>query len=194
VLGYPIRKPPDQRSVANSPGHIAGSHVLHRLLMPRHPPCALKNLNTTKNKMLAFTMQFSKHERTPTLTPPPNHQRQNPDAVWRPGQPARSSTPHQPDRSTRNGPKRQTDSPPPESERPSCPFPQDPTVCPAVPPASDGFPGPRRAVLTSLIDETDRVASAPPMSGPTRETFAHGMGLDQHPPNLTVHGVWPCAP
>jgi hypothetical protein len=44
VLGYPIRKPPDQRSVANSPGHIAGSHVLHRLSMPRHPPCALTNL------------------------------------------------------------------------------------------------------------------------------------------------------
>lgn len=43
-LGYPIRKPPDQRSVANSPGHIAGSHVLHRLSIPRHPPCALTNL------------------------------------------------------------------------------------------------------------------------------------------------------
>ena len=43
-LGYPIRKSPDQRSVANSPGHNAGSHVLHRLSMPRHPPCALTNL------------------------------------------------------------------------------------------------------------------------------------------------------
>ena len=41
--------------VANSPGLIAGSNVLHRLLMPRHPPCALHSLsqqrqdNTTKN-------------------------------------------------------------------------------------------------------------------------------------------------
>src|SRR5438034_11050416 len=35
----PIRKPPDQSLVADSPRHIAGSHVLHRLLMPRHPPC-----------------------------------------------------------------------------------------------------------------------------------------------------------
>ena len=43
-LGFPIRTPPDQRSVANSPGLIAGSHVLHRLSMPRHPPCALTNL------------------------------------------------------------------------------------------------------------------------------------------------------
>jgi hypothetical protein len=49
VPGYPIRKPPDQRSVANSPGHIAGSHVLHRLLVPRHPPNALKNLTNTTN-------------------------------------------------------------------------------------------------------------------------------------------------
>jgi hypothetical protein len=30
--------------VANSPGLIAGSNVLHRLLMPRHPPCALHSL------------------------------------------------------------------------------------------------------------------------------------------------------
>ena len=45
-LGSPIRTPPDQRSVANSPGLIAGSHVLHRLSMPRHPPCALSSLPT----------------------------------------------------------------------------------------------------------------------------------------------------
>ena len=52
MLGFPIRTSPDQRSVANSPGLIAGSNVLHRLLMPRHPPCALHSLpnktNTTK--------------------------------------------------------------------------------------------------------------------------------------------------
>ncbi len=57
VLGFPIRTSPDQRSVANSPGHFAGSHVLHRLSMPRHPPCALKNLpnkpttHTTNTRM-----------------------------------------------------------------------------------------------------------------------------------------------
>ena len=45
MLGSPIRTPPDQRSVANSPGLIAGSYVLHRLLMPRHPPCALCSLS-----------------------------------------------------------------------------------------------------------------------------------------------------
>ena len=28
----------------NSPKHFVVSHVLHRLLVPRHPPCALINL------------------------------------------------------------------------------------------------------------------------------------------------------
>src|SRR5580765_3912261 len=45
--GFPIRKSPDQRLVADSPGLIAGSYVLHRLLMPRHPPCALHSLSHT---------------------------------------------------------------------------------------------------------------------------------------------------
>jgi hypothetical protein len=43
--GFPIRTPSDQSSVINSPRIIADSYVLLRLLMPRHPPCALKNLN-----------------------------------------------------------------------------------------------------------------------------------------------------
>jgi hypothetical protein len=50
VLGFPIRTPPDQRSVANSPGLIAGSNVLLRLLMPRHPPCALHSLSLTNTQ------------------------------------------------------------------------------------------------------------------------------------------------
>ncbi len=53
VLGFPIRKSSDQRSVDSSPRHIAASHVLHRLSMPRHPPCALRHLQTLqkpKNK------------------------------------------------------------------------------------------------------------------------------------------------
>ena len=45
--GFPIRKSPDQCLVTDSPGLIAGSYVLHRLLVPRHPPCALINLATT---------------------------------------------------------------------------------------------------------------------------------------------------
>ena len=34
--------------VANSPGLIAGSYVLHRLLVPRHPPIALSSLSHNK--------------------------------------------------------------------------------------------------------------------------------------------------
>ncbi|ORB79032.1 hypothetical protein BST46_15980 [Mycobacterium timonense] len=49
VLGFPIRKSSDQCSVDSSPRHIAASHVLHRLSMPRHPPCALKHLLTHKS-------------------------------------------------------------------------------------------------------------------------------------------------
>src|SRR5881628_786460 len=49
VLGFPIRTSSDPRSVDSSPRHIAASHVLHRLLMPRHPPCALKHLQTQEN-------------------------------------------------------------------------------------------------------------------------------------------------
>ena len=45
--GFPIRTSWDQSSVINSPRLIADSHVLLRLLMPRHPPCALKNLTIT---------------------------------------------------------------------------------------------------------------------------------------------------
>ena len=47
VPGFPIRKSPDQRSLSTSPKLIAASHVLHRLLAPRHPPCALNSLVTS---------------------------------------------------------------------------------------------------------------------------------------------------
>src|ERR1700752_2759311 len=68
--GFPIRTPSDLSSVDSSPRLIAASYVLHRLLMPRHPPCALKNLAT---KMLASTMQFTNNKQTPAQ-PPPNTQ------------------------------------------------------------------------------------------------------------------------
>src|SRR3954465_7510793 len=46
VPGFPIRTPWDHSSVDSSPRPIAASHVLHRLLVPRHPPYALSNLTT----------------------------------------------------------------------------------------------------------------------------------------------------
>jgi hypothetical protein len=56
VLGFPIRTSSDPRSVDNSPRHIAASHVLHRLPVPRHPPCALTHLHTQKHPCMQ-TMQ-----------------------------------------------------------------------------------------------------------------------------------------
>ncbi len=44
LSGFPIRKSPDRSLVAGFSGLIAGSYVLLRLLVPRHPPCALSNL------------------------------------------------------------------------------------------------------------------------------------------------------
>ncbi len=44
--GFPIRKSSDHSPVIDSPRLIADSHVLHRLLVPRHPPCALNDLHT----------------------------------------------------------------------------------------------------------------------------------------------------
>jgi hypothetical protein len=72
VPGYPIRTPSDLSSVDSSPRLIAASYVLHRLLMPRHPPCALNNLTT---KMLASTVQFSNNHpnQPPTRTPDHTH-------------------------------------------------------------------------------------------------------------------------
>src|SRR3954468_13541810 len=41
ALGFPIREPAGQRMFSSSPRLIAAVHALHRLLVPRHPPCAL---------------------------------------------------------------------------------------------------------------------------------------------------------
>ena len=56
--GFPIRKSTDQSSFTSSPWLIAGYNVLHRLLVPRHPPTALSSLskypkkNTTRQKLI----------------------------------------------------------------------------------------------------------------------------------------------
>ena len=75
VPGFPIRTSSDPRSVDSSPRHIAGSHVLHRLLMPRHPPCALKNLNTKVtrcSRSLCSSQNTNGHQPTPPPTTKPH--------------------------------------------------------------------------------------------------------------------------
>src|ERR1700754_1792675 len=85
VPGYPIRTPWDHSSVDSSPRPIAASHVLHRLLVPRHPPFALDNLTT---KMLASTVQFSTNNQPTTHDQPP--QPGNRRRYGRPGVPGDS--------------------------------------------------------------------------------------------------------
>ena len=62
--GFPIRTPWDHSPVIDSPRLIADSYVLLRLLMPRHPPCALKNL-TTKDQGVIFE-RTTETNHTPT--------------------------------------------------------------------------------------------------------------------------------
>src|SRR3984885_13355724 len=81
--GFPIRKSPDQCLVADFPGLIAGSNVLLRLLVPRHPPCALINLATTDDARVHCAVL--KIRAVPARAPP--HY-----AVGRPG-PRGGSTP-----------------------------------------------------------------------------------------------------
>ena len=46
TTGFPIRNSPDQSLFGSSPKLIAARHVLHQLLVPRHPPCTLSSLIT----------------------------------------------------------------------------------------------------------------------------------------------------
>src|SRR5256885_11069855 len=59
-VGFPIRKSRDQGLVSTSPGLIAAAHVLHRLLAPRHPPCAL-HLLIVKNTVICRYGVFKVH-------------------------------------------------------------------------------------------------------------------------------------
>ena len=48
--GFPIRRSAGQRLFSASPRLIAAVHVLHRLLVPRHPPCALSILTVSSER------------------------------------------------------------------------------------------------------------------------------------------------
>jgi hypothetical protein len=57
-VSFLIRRSWDQRSVSTSPRLIAAAHVLHRLLAPRHPPCALVLL--IRKEHVDVAMEFSR--------------------------------------------------------------------------------------------------------------------------------------
>ena len=164
VLGFPIRTSSDQRSVDSSPRHIAASHVLHRPLMPRHPPCALKHLQNTKTKK-----QF--REITPqqanTKTPPPPKMRTGTHASL-----MLATTIHESNTTPHHQAGQQQSTPPPTRELGHLRFPnqrgeeatgllsQDPTVC--------------------LATSVDRCF-------PTSQRSLHDLHQNPHPLQVSVH-------
>src|SRR5437868_11132143 len=80
-VGFPIRRSRDQRLVSTSPALIAAAHVLHRLLAPRHPPCALVLL--IEKNTLCVAMEFSRcsRARAPKRKPPRRTVSQNSAAI-----------------------------------------------------------------------------------------------------------------
>src|SRR5471030_513799 len=68
--GFPIRKSTDHSLVIDSPWLIADSYVLLRFLVPRHPPCALKNL-THKDARVHCVVLNIRAEPHHTHPPPP---------------------------------------------------------------------------------------------------------------------------
>ena len=66
----PFGHPRITRSVDSSPRHIAASHVLHRLLVPRHPPCALKHLQHKKPKIRVKKSEIAHQQHNTPHQPP----------------------------------------------------------------------------------------------------------------------------
>ena len=72
TLGFPIRASAGHWPFSASPRLIAAVHALHRLLVPRHPPCALTILTVISGRALRLrpvipvslaTVQFSRSAR-----------------------------------------------------------------------------------------------------------------------------------
>ena len=130
--------------VGSSPRLIAAPYVLLRLLVPRHPPCALINLAT---KMLASTVQFSRYGRPPGFLPRTPLSTADSDAV---------REPRRPDVVPRVG-----------NTAPSGPN----SVPTAGGAQTVEVPSGRTAVLTTLHAQPAELVSVPPLSS-LRETFA----------------------
>ena len=92
-VSFLIRRSRDQRSVSTSPGLIAAAHVLHRLLAPRHPPCALVLL--IRKEHVDVAMEFSRYARArarPTRRPPARTRRAADPSKLNSVRPARGTT------------------------------------------------------------------------------------------------------
>ena len=56
--------------ICSSPKLIAACHVLHRLLMPRHSPCALYSLTCSKESSISFRSSFRRAPNIHSITLP----------------------------------------------------------------------------------------------------------------------------
>ena len=60
---------PGSTLVSSSPRLFAAFHVLHRLSMPRHPPCALRSLTVSLRHVSVARVQGSIRDRSPYPQP-----------------------------------------------------------------------------------------------------------------------------
>ena len=67
IPGFPIRTSLDHRVLARSPRLFAGSYVLHRLLLPRHPPCALSSYSPESSLAFAMHSQVNPQQTLETM-------------------------------------------------------------------------------------------------------------------------------
>ena len=63
--GFPHSEIPGSKGASPSPRLIAGSHVLHRRLAPRHPPYALSSLTIKSAQHTKNSSQFPVHSKNP---------------------------------------------------------------------------------------------------------------------------------
>ena len=63
--GFPHSEIPGSKPACGSPRLIAACHVLHRLLLPRHPPCALSSLTI---KLTRHTAASPRSQSQPKLS------------------------------------------------------------------------------------------------------------------------------
>ena len=151
--GFPIRKSTDHSLVIDSPWLIADSYVLLRFLVPRHPPCALKNLSHKDTDARVHCVVLNIRT-TPTHPEAPTHpHRRGVNGLPRAQDPTNTTTHHQ--RAIMSARK--------PASRPN---PQDPTTCPGATTTPPTFPphtqtrevySPAGTAMTPIID-------VPPMS------------------------------
>ena len=164
--------------VANSPGLIAGSYVLHRLLVPRHPPIALSSLSHN-NKLQRCSRPLYSSQNTGRKTDPDSPL---PSNNTPPGKTHPSGHHHQEFGESRPQPHTHTRNP---IKDPGAvvtqknqsnlfyqdgPIPQDPTarLGPSLTPHPRSTPHPRResAVLARIRKDPDLMVNVPHSEAP----------------------------